>query len=856
MLTVLQTRLIAPSLPRDFTPRERLRDSLRAALNAPVCLVCAPAGCGKTTGLADYAQENAALTAWLSLEESDNDPARFWRYTLAALERVLPGFSLDTPLTLPEMGMTVLTSGLDALCNRLLEAPPGFTLILDDLQRISNPHLLQALAYLAEHQPAHFHLALSTRVAPALPLARWRARGALSEIRVKDLNFLPDEAREFFSRGASSAVDETILRRALELSRGWAAGLRLIDFALREQSGSLSALTRGRKLAADYLTSEILQNLPPNWLDFLSAAAIDEQFTAEMAWYVSGQASENALLESILEAGLFVQTQGESWQLHPFLREALLQQLPPVEIQHMHQRAAAWYENHSQPEKAIAHALNGEEWPSAGRLILRQAGMLFERGEMGVLERWLDAFPADILSQNADLLVLRAWLQYLQGKNLDAQQTASAIESLTTDLQPQRPDWWGGLRCQLALLQEQNQAALSYANSALASASSETFIRGMLLSSRANALQALGRSEEASASYQEAISANRGAGSLLSSLFSLAGLGIELNEQGQRLRALDLCQQTLEDNQARSNHPLFGLVHLLMARLHWEANALEEMRLALETAESLLSQLGVSGFLISADLIRVQWLIACEDYGEALQRVQTNRRKTRSEAFTGFRQIFDLLRAEIALKMGERRAVDAWLEEANLPPTPADDPAREMEFIFKARCLIERGEWGDASALLEDLLFNAQNSHHIRASIAVLLLKASLLWQKGEIGRVNNCLEEALALAAPQQYVRLLLDFGAPLAGLLAQMPSAPQAIRALFGQPEETQAPTLVEMLTRRELDVLRLLAENHTNSEIAAALVLSNETVKVHLKHIFQKLGVQNRRQAVWQARQMRLI
>jgi LuxR family maltose regulon positive regulatory protein len=215
-----------------------------------------------------------------------------------------------------------------------------------------------------------------------------------------------------------------------------------------------------------------------------------------------------------------------------------------------------------------------------------------------------------------------------------------------------------------------------------------------------------------------------------------------------------------------------------------------------------------------------------------------------------------MLKAEISLKMGEYRAVENWLEDANLPPQVRDDPAREMEFVLMARYQVERGLWHEADALLESLLAYAKDARHVRVSIAALLLKAVLLWKKGEIGRLNHCLEEALALAAPQQYYRLLLEYGAPLAGLLAQLPAAPAAIRTLFGYKHDPAAPLMVEMLTRREMDVLRLLAENHTNTEIAQALVLSNETVKVHLKHIFQKLSVENRRQAIRQARQLELI
>jgi LuxR family maltose regulon positive regulatory protein len=380
----------------------------------------------------------------------------------------------------------------------------------------------------------------------------------------------------------------------------------------------------------------------------------------------------------------------------------------------------------------------------------------------------------------------------------------------------------------------------------------------MLLSSLASAQQALGDSDAAVASFRAALHLQRRSGGVFSSLFSLVGLGIELNEQGQRLRALEICRQALEEREGAidAHNPLYGMVYLLLARLHWEANALQEAQEALGTAAAHFDRLGISGFKISADLVRVYLLIAQDEFGEALRLVQRGQRQTRAAEFTGFRQIFDMLKAEISLKMGNLASVENWLEEAGLPTSPRDDPAREMEFVLKARYLAEHGRLSEADQLLEDLLGYAQGARHVRIAIAGLLIQALLEWKRGELGRVKLRLEEALALAAPQQYWRLLIEYGAPLSGVLAQMPGSSPQVRALFGFGAPADSPELVELLTRREVDVLRLLAENCTNAEIAQALVLSSETVKVHLKHIFQKLNVENRRQAVRRARQLDLI
>jgi LuxR family maltose regulon positive regulatory protein len=852
----LVTRLTPPPIGQGFISRPRLNALLGQAAKYALTLISASAGSGKSSLLADWARETPDPVAWFSVEPEDNDPVRFWRYFTAALQTAVPTFKLPFPINIPQVGPGVLQGSLNALCNALAEfAKPSF-LVLDDMHRVENGEVYSSLAYLLDHQPANFHLIMASRTTPGLPLARLRVKNRLLEIRPQALSFTEEETISFFQDDPGINLSREKVLQVANLTRGWAAGLRLMHIALSEDPGRLEAWSAGRRLVAEYLTDEIIDRLPLARVEFLQKMAVFDSFTNEMAVALTGDAESAQVIEQTYQSNLFLERQDDVYQLHPFFREALQQRLAGSEQKALHQKAAGWLESHSQPEKATSHAIAGGDWQQAGRLILQQAKGKIQQGEIHTLENWLDAIPAGEQAQLPDLQVLLGWVWYLLGKVPQAQELASALAAPEKQEQILNKGWWYGLRCQLALVEENNRQAFELARLALnETVPPEDFIRGLLLTSLAAAEQALGDTEGAVTHYKEALQVNRQAGNLLMTLFSLVSLGIELNEQGQRQRAVELCDEALNDL-ADSDHLLTGLVDLLQARLYWEADQLQDAQTSLDQATWKLEQLGVPGFQISADLQRVEILIAREEYGDALRLTNLNRRRARSGEMIGFLRFFDMLRAEISLKMGNLAAVEGWLERADLPARPEEDPAREMEYVLKAQYMVDTGAVDEASQLLEILEVYARRARRIRVLIASLLISATLAWKKGELGRVKICLEESLSLAVPQGYIRLLLGGGSLLLGLLAQMPGAPAEIRARFRSSQPIETPELVEMLTAREADVLRLLADNYTNQDIARELFLSPETVKVHLKHIFQKLDVTDRRQAVRRARELEIL
>ena len=486
-----------------------------------------------------------------------------------------------------------------------------------------------------------------------------------------------------------------------------------MNIALSEDSDRLEAWSEGRRLASEYLADEIIDWLPASWIDFLQMIAVFDPFTVEMAAAQTGNDQAADMLEHIQRSNLFIERQGDRFRLHPFFRDALLQRQSDSQRRSLYRQAAAWFEAHSLPDTAISHTLAGEDWEAAVRLQLGQAEYKIRLGEIQTLERWMEAIPKEELANFPDLQVLNGLVLYLSGRIPEAIELEHVLMVPEKEARISRKGWWAGLRCQLELVQEHNRQAFELANLALADTNlSDDFIRGILLNSLATAEQALGDVEAAVSHFRQSIQVNQRTGNLLIVVFSLAGLGIELNEQGQRLRAMELCEEA-SINLTNEDQPLSGMINLLRARLYWEADELDKAQTALDEASRKLGQLGVLGFKITADIIQVEMLAAREEYGDALNLINLNRRRTRSGEMVGFRRLFDMLRAEISLKMGNLAAVEDWLEGADLPASPEEDPAREMEYIVKSRYLADSGALDEASRLLEDLESYARHSRRV-----------------------------------------------------------------------------------------------------------------------------------------------
>ena len=439
---LLATKLHVPRPGPGVVPRPRLTGHLDGGLEQGLVLVCAPAGYGKTVLLADWARRRQRPVAWLSLDEGDNDPARFWRHAVAALDRARPGISeragpLLGPPTPPSFAGLVT-----ALINELAAQPEDeAVLVLDDYHAIGSQPVHASLEFLLEHRPPELRLVLASRADPPLALARLRARGELAELRAAELRFTAEEAAALLRQlvaGADASLPDADVAALTARTEGWAAGLQLAGLSLRGQAdttGFVADFTGSHRYVLDFLTQEVLECQPEQVRAFLLETSVLERLSGPLCDAVTGRCGSQDLLEQVERAGLFLVPLDEVrgwWRFHHLfadLLRACLRAEQPAQVTQLHRNAAAWHEEHGLTEEAIRHAVAAGEMTWAARLIERQFDTVSGlRGEGVTVQRWLDALPADLVRSRPRLLLAQAQLAAATGRVETVERLVEAAE--------------------------------------------------------------------------------------------------------------------------------------------------------------------------------------------------------------------------------------------------------------------------------------------------------------------------------------------------------------------------------------------------------------------------------------------
>jgi len=949
---LLQTKLDVPP-PRAHTlPRERLLALIPTEPGTRLLLLSAPAGFGKTTLLAMWchtlAAQRSTAVAWLALDQSDNDPARFLAYLVTALAQAFAPERLDpgAPALIDPVGATVETV-LTHLVNAMAASNRDVVLVLDDYHLISAPAVHTAVTFLLEHLPNQACLAIGSRSDPPLPLARLRAREQLIELRATDLRFTPDEIQAFLA-ASNLALTPSELQAVGAYVEGWPAGVQLVALALcavpcewtaevvRQPSNQREGHLLGRLNGSEqhvfaYLADDVFERQPAHRKAFLLQTAILDRMCGPLCDAVLGvtmkdecrtmnSASANTnssfivhrssfddsysrlVLEEIEHANLFVMPldgQRHWYRYHQLFRAFLcarLERESPLAVAELHRRASAWYEHNQLLPQAVEHALAAGEVARAATLIESSAIAIVERGEYATLHRWLEQIPEDTLAARPALCLWAAWAALLAGEvariELPLHRAERAWRAAHDD---QKLGEVAHLQAHLARLRHDAAQTIGAAQQALANLAEEqrTLRAGSLLALGAGQLLA-GDLEAASVTLVDAF-AQCQAHNFLGMLVALCCLGDLVAQRGQLHAAAAKYQEVIELVGERALWERWAAA-IRLGDLARERNDLDQALELLQPVLTAAEQAGVAVYLPEGYIALARTLQARGDNTTAalmLDRALHAAHQLGSPTYA--RQI----RAEqvrLALAQDDLGTAQCWQLEVTPELEGELDKAREGEALMLARVLIAQGRQAPggpglhtARTILARLREDAAAHRRTGSLIEVLALAALADAASGQRDQALDLLQQALLLAMPEGYARIFLDEGAPMLDLLLQarsrgiVPAYVEKLLAAFESSElkimsfefgaESRATQnhalersegsilqtqnfLVEPLSERELEVLRLIAGGASNQAIAAALVISIGTVKSHINHILGKLAACNRTEAVSRARALGLL
>lgn len=899
----------------DAVSRPHLLQILMEGLDQPgaFALISGPAGFGKTSLLSEFAGQRVGQIAWVSLDENDNDPYRFWTHLIAACQNTLPALA-DVAATISHSPQPLPGTAIAAaLINAIASMDGSLFVILDDYHAIHNEEIHTAFVFLLEHLPVQMHPVVSTRIDPPWPLARFRARNQLVEIRARDLRFNETEAGEFLNGMLNARLTPRDIAILEERTEGWAAGLQLAALSMKGRqdiAGFIAAFKGSHVYIAEYLVEEVLNRQPAEVQTFLLNTSILKQLNPQLCQAVTGFDNGDLLLAELYRENLFVvalDDQGEWFRYHhlfaDLLKARLNRHLPKAEIDLLHQRAAEWYEQHGLIADAFEHALAAEDYARAIGLLETIALPMILQAFVKTVEDWLRAVPEAWIVQSPRLNMAFAWLNLFRGTSPQAVPYITRLQEIftrewTSDPPPSIQGEWLALQAEWLIAQGKPEESRELANRALRVLPAvDMNVRNLIYVTLAKAFQLTYDYENAAEVFRMIARDAQQAGDPIFETLGISGEGQMALKQGLLRRTFELATGAIQKIELSGikipfSATLFG--ELGEVYFHW--HEFEQARIYQARSMETSGKNGYSDPEIYHHLMVSRMLLMDGDLQGAEQEMQVADRLASETPPAMIRANLIAQQVSVELAMGRIPPAEGILEAEgfsfgdaihfpNLTPKSKFSFDAGLLYNSGLRLVLFKAKKGPDARMLRagldlsgSILDGELACRHLPLVLKTLLLRAQLFAALGETRQSLAEVSRALELAEPEGFISSFVEEGNPVADLLKMLsqrgqpgqvrPGYIQEILACFPRPLSAGMGTrpkaraaaedsaLVEPLTPRELEVLRLIAAGDTNQTIGGKLFITVSAVKKHTTNIFGKLNVNSRTQAVAQARQLGLL
>ena len=932
--SILMTKLYRPPAHPELVYRPRLTRRLTDALRLQhkLVLISAPAGFGKTTLASAWLSEvDESASTWLSLDEKDNNPARFLTYFIAAVQQVDSGFGRTTQNILQTSPSPAVEPIMTSLINEITTFNTSFVFVLDDYHVITQRAIHSAINFLLDHIPPQMRLIITSRADLPFSLSRLRVRRQVTEIRASDLRFTKTEAAAFLNQTMNLNLSIEAIAALETRTEGWIAGLQLAALSMgnleeAHKDDFVAALAGDDRYILDYLIEEVLDRQPMHIQTFLLQTSILERLSGPLCDAVLGDEriaelandeslagtssfahspfthlSSQKILEHLERHNLFVvplDNKRQWYRYHHLFADLLHNQLEASQpkLEHsLHRRASAWYEQNDLMSEAIVHSLAARDVEQAARLVEQTFTDMMSRDEYftTMLER-LEALPEEIIRARPWLGIMHAWMLSITLQIDAVEPRLQEVEKSTggqlpADLRLQIDH----IRAEVARQRLEVDRAIELSHRVLAalpenpSGANRQTLAGTLFN-LAFAYLMKGDVMDAQQWVSEALALSQAVGSITLTLLAMSVQAKVQLSQGQLHRAAETYRQALQKadtvaQQSGEGVPAAAYILPGLGELLREWNELAEAAHHLKRGLELSQQWQIEEMVRDCYLLQARLDQAEGDIPGALNALRQAEQLPVCQGVSAYGNAVAAGRARLMLAHvvssgsssdpGSLKAVEQWAEARNLGADALtnlmDD---EYEVLVWIRLRIIQNEPDQVLPLLDRLLRAAEDSGRIERMIEILNLKALAQQALGNVDQALNALEQALSLAKPEGYIRLFVDEGRPMVKLLqqvarrgiaqdyvAKLVAACEAGGVVAASPPRSPtlpAPPLVEPLSDRELDVLRLLNTDLSGPEIAAELVVSVNTVKTHIKNIYSKLNVHGRYEAVERAKELQLL
>ncbi|MBK9925083.1 MAG: NACHT domain-containing protein [Anaerolineales bacterium] len=901
VVPVLATKLFIPPSPPKVVIRSRLLGQLDAGLHHKLIVISAPAGFGKSTLVSEWIAGCGRPTAWLSLDENDNDVTRFLIYCIGALQTISPKLGTELLSALQSSQIPPIETVLTALLNEITTIPTEFIFVLDDYHLTDAKSVDDALSFLIDHLPPQMHLVITTREDPSLPIPRLRARNQLTEIRAADLRFTPSEAAEFLNQVMNldlSVEDVAVLETRTE---GWIAGLQLAALSMKGQQdvhGFIQTFAGDHRYIVDYLVEEVLQRQPEEIRDFLLQTSILERLNGSLCDAVAAQAGSKSKLEQLQRGNLFLiplDDKREWYRYHHLFADVLRMHLTaeqPDLVPTLHHRASEWYEKNDLVADAIQHALIGADFERAANLIEMVAPTMHRHRQETILLGWMKSLPEKLFRNRPVLsiafvgtIMSSGEIEGVEVRLQDAERWQDIVvngSERPKDMVVMNEDEFRRLPGSIALYRAAKSLALGNLPDAVTYAQrvfklmpeDDQLGRGAAAALLGLTFWVSGDLEDAYRLFADGMSHLRIAGNISDAVGGVLALADIRITQGRLHDAMQIYEQALQLAKENGTPTIRGTADMYvgMSELEREYNDLHAATQHLLRSQK---QGEHTGFPRHPYRWRVAMARIKETQGDlqgAIELLDEAEPLFVSDFFPNVHPIASL-KARVWIKQGELEKALAWARERKLSVDESPSYLREFEQITFARILLAQYQSVPSISLLERLLKAAEEGGRVNSVIEILILQAFAYQMQEDIPAALSSLERALKLAEPEGYMRIFLTEGSNMAELIREiakrgfLPSYTSKLVSAFEAerkglevetlPSATPASSsMIEPLSQRELDILRLFKTELSGPEIAQELVIALSTVRTHTKSIYNKLSVNSRRAAVKRANELGLI